>query len=111
MHTTKRGEELGLTDNEVAFYAALATNDSDVQAMGDANLKVIAAELVTQVRKNVTIDWEHREGARAKIRFIVKRILNKYGHPPDLQEAAVKTVLEQAKLICAEWANTPFAST
>ena len=66
-------------------------------------LKVIAAELITQVRKSVTIDWTLREGARAKIRVMVKRILNKYGYPPDLQEEAVKTVLQQAELLCADW--------
>ena len=99
---TKRGVDLGLTDDEVAFYDALAANGSAVQAMGDDKLKVIAAELITQVRKSVTIDWTLREGARAKIRVIVKRILNKYGYPPDLQEEAVKTVLMQAELLCAE---------
>jgi type I restriction enzyme R subunit len=100
---TKRGENLGLTDDEVAFYDALAANESAVKAMGDDKLKVIAAELITQVRKSVTIDWTLREGARAKIRVMVKRILNKYGYPPDLQEEAVKTVLHQAELLCAEW--------
>ncbi|MBL9183155.1 MAG: type I restriction endonuclease subunit R [Verrucomicrobiaceae bacterium] len=100
---TKRGEDLGLTDDEIAFYDALAANESAVKAMGDDKLKVIAAELITQVRKSVTIDWTLREGARAKIRVMVKRILNKYGYPPDLQEAAVKTVLEQAELLCADW--------
>ncbi len=100
---TKRGEQLGLTDDEVAFYDALAANESAVQAMGDDKLKVIAAELITQVRKSVTIDWNLRESARARIRVIVKRILNKYGYPPDLQEAAVKTVLMQAELLCADW--------
>ncbi len=100
---TKRGESLGLSDDEVAFYDALAANDSAVQAMGDAKLKVIAAELITQVKKGVTIDWTLREGARAKIRVMVKRILNKYGYPPDLQDEAVKTVLAQAELLCAAW--------
>jgi type I restriction enzyme R subunit len=100
---TKRGEDLGLTDDEVAFYDALAVNESAVKAMGDDKLKIIAAELITQVRKSVTIDWTLREGARAKIRVMVKRILNKYGYPPDLQEEAVKTVLQQAELLCAEW--------
>jgi type I restriction enzyme R subunit len=102
---TKRGEDLGLTDDEVAFYDALAANESAVIAMGDDKLKVIAAELITQVRKSVTIDWTLREGARAKIRVMVKRILNKYGYPPDLQEEAVKTVLAQAELLSAEWAE------
>jgi type I restriction enzyme R subunit len=100
---TKRGQDLGLTDDEIAFYDALATNDSAVQAMGDAKLKVIAAELITQVRKSVTIDWTLRESARAKIKVMVKRILNKHGYPPDLQEEAVKTVLAQAELLCADW--------
>ena len=100
---TKRGEDLGLTDDEVAFYDALTANESAIKAMGDDKLKVIAAELISQVRKSVTIDWTLREGARAKIRVMVKRILNKYGYPPDLQEEAVKTVLMQAELLCAEW--------
>jgi type I restriction enzyme R subunit len=99
----QRGEKLGLTDDEVAFYDALAANDSAVQVMGDAKLKVIAAELITKVRSSVTIDWTLRESARAKIRVIVKRILNKFGYPPDLQEEAVKTVLMQAELLCADW--------
>lgn len=99
---TKRGEALGLSDDEVAFYDALANNESAVQVMGDKQLRVIATELVTQVRKNATIDWTLRESARAKIRVMVKRILNKYGYPPDLQEEAVKTLLMQAELLCAE---------
>ncbi len=101
---TKRGEDLGLTDDEVAFYDALAANESAVRAMGDAKLKVIAAELITQVRKSVTIDWTLREGARARIRVMVKRILNRFGYPPDLQDEAVRTVLMQAELLCADWA-------
>ncbi len=101
---TRRGEDLGLSEDEVAFYDALAANESAVVAMGDAKLRVIAAELITQVRKSVTIDWTLREGARAKIRVMVKRILNKYGYPPDLQEEAVKTVLAQAELLSAAWA-------
>jgi type I restriction enzyme, R subunit len=101
---SKRGDDLGLTDDEIAFYDALAANESAVKAMGDDKLKLIAAELVTQVRKSATIDWTLRESARAKIRVMVKRILNKYGYPPDLQDEAVKTVLEQANLLCADWA-------
>jgi type I restriction enzyme R subunit len=99
-----RGVELGLSDDEVAFYDALAANQSALMAMGDDKLKVIATELITQVRKSVSIDWTLREGARAKIRVLVKRILNKYGYPPDLQDAAVKTVLAQAEMLCHEWA-------
>jgi type I restriction enzyme R subunit len=98
-----RGAALGLTDDEIAFYDALATNDSAVQAMGDVKLKVIATELISQVKKSVTIDWSLREGARARIRVMVKRILSKYGYPPDLQDAAVKTVLAQAELLCEQW--------
>ncbi|NCD23330.1 MAG: type I restriction endonuclease subunit R [Spartobacteria bacterium] len=101
---TKRGEDLGLNDDEVAFYDALAANESAVKAMGIAELKVIAAELVTQVRKSVTIDWTVRESARARIKVMVKRILKKHGYPPDLQEEATKTVLQQAELLCADWA-------
>ncbi len=103
----KRGDALGLTDDEVAFYDALAANGSAVKAMGDDKLKVIAAELITQVRKSVTIDWTLRESARARIRVMVKRILNKYGYPPDPQEEAVKTVLQQAEMLCADWAVEP----
>ncbi len=100
----KRGEDSGLTDEERAFYDALADNDSAVQAMGSKELRVIATELVTQVRQSVTIDWTLRESARAKIKVMVKRILRKHGYPPDLQEQAVKTVLAQAELLCADWA-------
>jgi type I restriction enzyme R subunit len=100
----KRGEEMGLNDEEVAFYDALAQNNSAVEVMGKDNLKVMATELVTQVRKSVTIDWTLRESARAKIKVLVKRILRKHGYPPDLQDEATKLVLQQAELLCAEWA-------
>lgn len=98
------GKELGLDENEAAFYSALAANESAVRAIGNAELKVIAAELVTEVRRSVSIDWTLRESARAKIKVMVKRILRKYGYPPDLQDEATKTVLQQAELLCAEWA-------
>ena len=100
---TKRGTDLGLNDNERAFYDALAANESAVLAMGNDELKVIAVELVTKVRQSVTIDWVVRESARAKIKVMIKRILNKYGYPPDLQEDAVQTVLQQAELLCSDW--------
>jgi type I restriction enzyme R subunit len=100
---SKRGADLGLTDDEIAFYDALAANNSALEAMGDAKLRLIAAELITQVKKSVTIDWTLRESARAKIKVMVKRILNKYGYPPDLQEEAVQTVLKQAELLCVDW--------
>ena len=100
----KRGEDLGLSEDEVAFYDALAANESAVMAMGDDKLRFIAAELISQVKKSVTIDWNLREGARSKIRVMVKRILAKYGYPPYLQDVAVQTVLAQAELLSAHWA-------
>jgi type I restriction enzyme R subunit len=100
----QRGVDLGLNEDEVAFYDALAANNSALQVMGKDNLKVIATELVTRVRKSVTIDWTLRESARAKIKVLVKRILRKHGYPPDLQDDATKLVLQQAELLCAEWA-------
>ena len=101
----KRGEKLGLTDDEVAFYDALETNDSAVKVLGEPTLKNIARELVSHVRKSVTIDWTLRESAQAQIRVLVRRILRKYGYPPDKQEKATQTVLEQAKLLCGDWAE------
>lgn len=100
----RRGEELGLTEDELAFYDALETNDSAVAVMGDETLKQIAQELVLTVRKNVTIDWTVRENVRAHLRVLVKRILRKYGYPPDRQEKATQTVLEQAEVLCEDWA-------
>lgn len=99
----KRGEQLGLTDDEVAFYDALEVNDSAVKVMGDEALKFIAQELVKAVKRSVSVDWTMRDNARAQIRVIVKRILRKYGYPPDKQEKATLTVLEQAEALCKEW--------
>ena len=99
-----RGEELGLTDDELAFYDALETNDSAVQVLGDEMLCVIARELVRTVRANVTIDWTLRENVRANLRRLVRRILRKHGYPPDKQEKATRTVLEQAEVLSAGWA-------
>jgi type I restriction enzyme R subunit len=99
-----RGEALGLSEEELAFYDALETNDSAVQVLGDETLRAIARELVETVRKNVTIDWTLRENVRAQLRVLVKRILRKHGYPPDKQEQATQTVLEQAALLSAEWA-------
>ena len=101
---TPRGENQGLNGDEIAFYDALAVNESWVDVLGIDELKVIAAELVTNVRKSVTIDWQFRESARAKIRVLVRRIFKKHGYPPDLREEATRTVLEQAELLCADWA-------
>jgi type I restriction enzyme, R subunit len=100
----ERGEKLGLSDEELAFYDALETNDSAVQVLGDETLKKIALELLDTVRKNTTIDWTVKESVRAKLRTMVKRILRKYGYPPDKQEKATQTVLEQAELLCKDWA-------
>jgi type I restriction enzyme R subunit len=99
-----RGEQLGLTDDEVAFYDALEVNDSAVKVLGEQALKAIARELVESVRRNVSIDWTVRQSVRAKMRVLVRRILRKYGYPPDKQERATMTVLEQAEVLCADWA-------
>jgi len=100
----KRGEKLGFTDEELAFYDALEVNDSAVKVLGDETLRIIARELVETVHKNTTIDWTVKESVRAKLRTMVKRILRKYGYPPDKQEKATQTVLEQAELLCSDWA-------
>ncbi len=94
-----RGEQLGLNERELAFYDALETNDSAVKVLGDEALRAIARELTETVRKNTTIDWAVRESARAKLRVMVKRVLRKHGYPPDKQEKATLTVLEQAELL------------
>jgi type I restriction enzyme R subunit len=99
-----RGEKLNLSEEELAFYDALETNDSAVKVLGEPTLRQIAQELVRTVRANVTIDWTLRENVRAQLRVLVKRILRKHGYPPDKQEKATETVLEQAALLSAEWA-------
>ena len=99
-----RGDALKLSEDELAFYDALETNDSAVKVLGDETLRTIAQELVKTVRANVTIDWTLRENVRAQLRVLVKRILRKYGYPPDKQEKATETVLEQAALLSGEWA-------
>ena len=99
-----RGEALGLTDDEVAFYDALETNDSAVKVLGDEALRAIARELVATVRTNVTIDWTVRENVRANLRVLIKRILRQHGYPPDKQEKATQTVLEQAEVLSEAWA-------
>jgi type I restriction enzyme R subunit len=102
----KKGEDLGLTDDEIAFYDALGVNDSAVQVLGDATLTMIARELVKTLRKNVTIDWTAKDSVKAQLRIDVKRILRKYHYPPDKQVQATQTILEQAELLCADWAET-----
>ncbi|TVQ41818.1 MAG: type I restriction endonuclease subunit R [Gloeocapsa sp. DLM2.Bin57] len=99
-----RGEDLGLTEDEIAFYDALDTNNSAVQVLGDETLKMIARDLVQAVKANISIDWNVKESARAKIRITVKRLLKKHGYPPDKQEKATETVLKQAEHLCTDWA-------
>ena len=92
-----RGETLGLSEDELAFYDALETNDSAVKVLGEPMLQKIA-------RENVTIDWTVRENVRAQLRVLVRRILRKHGYPPDKQENATKLVLEQAEVLTEGWA-------
>ena len=100
-----RGEASGLSDDEIAFYDALAENESAVEVMGNDQLKVIAHELLVSLKGNITVDWSHRENARARMWVLVKRILRRYGYPPDMQDAAVQTVLAQAEALSAQWAG------
>ena len=99
----KRGEDLGLTEDETAFYDALEVNDSAVINLGDDILKTIARDLVKAIRANITIDWTVKENVRAKLRVTIKRLLKKYGYPPDKCDKATSTVLEQAELLCKDW--------
>ena len=102
---TARGEQLGLSEDELAFYDALETNDSAMQILGDDTLRDIARELVDTVRNNVTIDWTLSENVRANLRRLVRRILRRHGYPPDKQEKATQTVLEQAEVLSQGWAT------
>nr|WP_218148888.1 DUF3387 domain-containing protein [Thermodesulforhabdus norvegica] len=99
----RRGEDLGLSEDEAAFYDALASNESAVQVLGDETLRKIAQELVERVRGSVSVDWSKRENTRAQLRVLVKRILRKYGYPPDKQEQATELVLKQTEVLCEEW--------
>ena len=98
----QRGQKLGFSDEEVAFYDALEVNDNAVKILGDQVLRNIAHDLVETVRKNATIDWTVKESVRAKLRVLVRWILRKYGYPPDKQEKAILTVREQAELLCGD---------
>ena len=100
-----RGEALGLSDDELAFYDALGVNDSAVQVLGDETLRDIARELVETVRANVTIDWTLRENVRARLRVLVRRVLRGHGYPPDKEKTATRTVLEQAEALSTGWAT------
>lgn len=101
----ERGDQLRLTSDELAFYDALEVNDSAVKVLGDDTLRTIARELIEKVRASVTIDWTMKESVRAQLRVIVKRILRKYGYPPDKQELATDTVLRQAELLSSYWTS------
>ncbi len=101
----KRGQDMGLSEDELAFYDALETNDSAVKVLGDDQLRVIAREIADKVRKNATIDFAIKETARARIMVIVRRILNKYGYPPDKQPAAIELVMKQAENLADVWAS------
>ena len=99
-----RGEKLGRSEDELAFYDALETNDSAVQVLGDETLRTIARKLVKTIRNTDTIDWMLRENVRAHLRVLVKRVLHKHGYPPDRQEKGPRTVLVQAEVLSAQWA-------
>ena len=101
----QRGNTLNLYEEEIAFYDALADNESAVEVLGDKTLHEIAKKLVNTIRKNVTVDWTLRDNVQAKLRVLVKRMLKKYGYPPDKRQKATDTVLEQAKLLCKDWAE------
>lgn len=100
---SKRGDQLGLNDDELAFYDALANNEASVRELGDETLAKIAHELTESLRQNVTVDWSNRDSVRAKLRLLVKRILRKYKYPPDQQEEAAQLVLAQAETLCEAW--------
>ncbi len=101
----KRGDELKLSDDELAFYDALEVNDSAVKILGDDTLRKIAVELTETIRKNVSIDWTMRENVQARLRVMVKKILKKHGYPPDKQKKATELVLQQAHELCKDWAG------
>ena len=103
----KRGENLGLNDDEIAFYDALADNENAQQVLGDDTLRALARTLVTQVKVNTSIDWTLRTSVRARLRVIVKRILRQYGYPPDQQQLATDNILQQAELFADEWSVKP----
>jgi type I restriction enzyme R subunit len=100
---SKRGDELGLNDDELAFYDALATNEASVRELGDEILAKIAHELTASLRANVSVDWSSRESVRAKLRILVRRILRKYKYPPDQAEEAAQLILNQAETLCEAW--------
>ena len=101
----RRGDDLKLSEEEVAFYDALETNEAAVRELGDDTLRAIALELTNNLRQNVTVDWAVRENVRAKLRLMVKRILRKYKYPPDYEQKAISLVLQQAEALSSQWAK------
>ncbi len=101
----ERGKDTGLTDDEIAFYDALADNESAKLELGDETLKKIARELVQLIRQNTTVDWTLRENIKARMRIYIKKLLKKYDYPPDKQESATQLVLLQAETVCKDWAG------
>ena len=99
----KRTEELNLSEDELAFYDALGTNDSAVQVLGDEQLRAIAREIAGKVKSNATIDWTLKETVRARLIVLVRRVLNKYGYPPDKQKSAIELVMKQAENLADFW--------
>lgn len=103
IHESDRlAQEMGLSDFEFAFYSAVAVNDSAKDLMGKDKLRELAVVLTSQIRNSVTVDWWSREDARAKIRVLVKRLLKKYGYPPDMEKLATETVLKQAEMLAED---------
>ncbi len=101
---TQRGEKLGLSEDEMAFYDALSDNETALKEMSEPTLRAIALELTQNLRNSVTVDWAVRENVRAKIRLLIKRILRKHKYPPLQEQAAVDMVLQQAEVLSAQWA-------
>ena len=104
-HAMQHGAQLGLNEDETAFYDALECNESAVRELGDEVLKKIAVELTMKLRENTTVDWSVRDSVRARLKIMVKQILRKYKYPPDCQPHAIETVLAQAEVLSAEWSK------
>ena len=100
-----KAAELGLSEDEIAFYSALALNESAIEVMGDETLRTLAQVLVKRVRQNMSIDWTIKESARAKLRTTVRRLLREYGYPPDQQKLATENILLQTELLADEWSR------
>lgn len=101
-----RGDDLGLDADEIAFYDALAENQSAIDVLGSKGLRELAQELVRRMKPLVTVDWAVKENVRAKLRVEVRRLLRRYGYPPDLQQMAIDLVMEQANVVCEKWVDT-----